>query len=76
MVTGEGIDSLREAIASRLPRREVEIEVLVHHHCRYLVSRVHDDGAVLTESHTRDGTRPQALVSAALVADLRPCAIA
>ncbi len=76
VVTGEGIDALREAIESRLPRSEVEIEVLVPYHRGDLVSRVHDDGEVLTESHTGDGTRLQARVSAALAADLRPFAIA
>jgi len=67
--TGEGIEALREDIEARLPRPEVAVDVLVPYSRGDLVSRVHDDGEVLAESHTGAGTH-------LLAADLRPFASA
>ncbi len=68
--TGEGIDRLVEAMADRLPRPQVEVEVVVPYRRGDLVNRVHTDGEVLGEEHTADGTRLHALVRPALAAEL------
>ncbi len=68
--TGEGIDALREVIERSLPRPQVEVDVLVPYARGDLVSRVHEDGEVLAESHTSDGTRLHARVGASLAAEL------
>jgi GTP-binding protein HflX len=74
--TGEGIDTLRAAIESRLPQLAMEVDVLVPYARGDLVSRVHDDGELLAETHTGDGTHLRARVTAALAADLAPFATA
>jgi len=68
--TGEGIEPLVEEIEGRLPRPDIEVDVLVPYTRGDLVSRVHDDGEVLAESHTGDGTRLHARVGASLAAEL------
>src|SRR5438270_10777987 len=45
--TGAGIDQLRETIAARLPRPDVDVDVLVPYDRGDLVARVHRDGDVL-----------------------------
>ncbi len=74
--TGEGMDALRTAIECALPRLAMEVDVLVPYARGDLVSRVHDDGDVLAEAHTGEGTHLHARVTAALAADLAPFAIA
>lgn len=68
--TGEGIEELRELIAERLPRPEVEVDVVVPYTRGDLVSRAHSTGEVLSEEHVADGTRLHARVDAALAAEL------
>ncbi|MGZ4603131.1 MAG: GTPase HflX [Kineosporiaceae bacterium] len=68
--TGEGIDRLVEAMADRLPRPQVEVEVVVPYRRGDLVNRVHTDGEVLGEEHTAEGTRLHARVRPALAAEL------
>jgi GTP-binding protein HflX len=68
--TGEGLDELRAAIAVRLPRPDVDVEVLVPYVRGDLVARVHRDGEVLAELHEAGGTRLTARVDGALAAAL------
>jgi GTP-binding protein HflX len=68
--TGAGIDALRELVAGRLPRPEVDVDVLVPYDRGDLVARVHRDGEVLAESHEDAGTRLTARVDGALAAAL------
>lgn len=68
--TGEGIEELRELIAERLPRPEVEVDVVVPYTRGDLVSRAHSTGEVLLEEHVEDGTHLKARVDASLAADL------
>ncbi len=68
--TGEGIEELREVIAARLPRPEVDVDVLVPFDRGDLVSRVHADGEVLSEEFSGEGTRLHARVDGALAAAL------
>ena len=70
-----GADRLRAAIAERLPRPEVEIDVLLPYRAGSLTARVHSDGEVLTEEHTPDGTRLRARVGAELATAVRPYAV-
>jgi GTP-binding protein HflX len=55
--TGTGITELAEAIAERLPRPELVVEVLIPYSRGELVSRAHADGEVLEEEHVETGTR-------------------
>jgi GTP-binding protein HflX len=68
--TGEGLDRLRSEIGTRLPRPDVDVDVLVPYGRGDLVARVHRDGEVLTEEHEAGGTRLTARVDGALAAAL------
>jgi GTPase len=68
--TGQGIEQLVAAVAQRLPRPQVEVEVVVPYRRGDLVNRVHTDGEVLAEEHTAEGTRLHALVRPPLAAEL------
>jgi GTP-binding protein HflX len=54
--TGVGLDDLRIAIESRLPRPSVEMRALVPYKRGDLVAAVHDRGEVLASEHRDDGT--------------------
>ena len=73
--TGQGIDALRDLVATRLPRPDVDVEVLVPYDRGDLVARVHRDGEVLSEEHAADGTRLTARVDGALAAALERFAV-
>jgi GTP-binding protein HflX len=73
--TGEGLDELRAAIAIRLPRPDVDVDVLVPYDRGDLVARVHRDGEVLAERHEAGGTRLTARVDGALAAALGDFAV-
>jgi GTP-binding protein HflX len=68
--TGYGIDRLRELVAARLPRPDVDVDVLVPYERGDLVARVHRDGEVLSQEHEPAGTRLNARVDGALAAVL------
>jgi GTPase len=68
--SGQGMDRLRELLMERLPRPEVEIDLVVPYSRGDVVHRVHSDGEVLTEEHREDGTRIRARVLPALAAEL------
>ena len=67
---GSGVDQLVAALADRLPRPQVELEVLVPFSRGDLVSRVHADGDVLEQEHTATGTRLRARVRTPLAGEL------
>ena len=69
--TGFGIEALRLEVASRLPRPEVEIDLLVPFKNAGLVSRAHDVGEVDEEEWTDLGVRLKGRVPKDLAARLR-----
>jgi GTP-binding protein HflX len=68
--TGRGIDEVRAAIESRLPRPAVELSVLVPYDRGDLVARVHQRGEVLATGHGDDGTLLRVRVDEVLAAEL------
>ena len=64
--TGEGMDGLRLALEQALPRPEFEVDVLIPYDRGDLVSRVFEQGDVLSVQHTGEGTRVHARVDADL----------
>ncbi len=74
--SGLGLAALRAAIAEALPRPSAEVTVLVPYDRGDLVSRIHDAGEVLEETHNGTGTLLRALVSEALAAELAPYSVA
>ena len=73
--TGAGLDQLRRLVAERLPRPDVDVDVLVPYERGDLVARVHRDGEVLSEEHLAGGTRLIARVDGALAAALEKFAV-
>jgi GTP-binding protein HflX len=72
--TGEGLDELVAAIERDLPRPEVEIDVLVPYSRGDLVARIHQEGEILSEEHTGEGTLLSARVSVGLASELEAAA--
>ncbi|GAA4820540.1 GTPase HflX [Streptomyces ziwulingensis] len=70
--TGLGIDELLALIDHELPRPSVEIEALVPYTHGKLVARAHDEGEVLSEEHTPEGTLLKVRVHEELAAELTP----
>ncbi|MEJ2856175.1 MULTISPECIES: GTPase HflX [unclassified Saccharothrix] len=73
--TGEGIDELRERIASLIPRPEVVVDALVPYARGEIVARVHREGEVLKERHTEEGTELSARVRPDLAGVLEQFAV-
>ncbi len=69
---GDGVERLRARIAELLPRPDVEVELLLPYTEGSLAARVHDEGEVLAEEHTADGTRLHARVGAELASAVLP----
>ena len=70
--TGQGIAELLALIDNELPRPSVEIEALVPYTHGKLVARAHDEGEVISEEHTAEGTLLKVRVHEELAADLAP----
>jgi GTPase len=70
--TGSGIDELRELVEARLPRPDIEVNVLVPYTRGDLVARMHEQAEVLHTEHTEGGTLVHARVDPALADALRP----
>jgi GTPase len=70
--TGLGIEPLLEWVDAELPRPDVEVAALVPYTDGGLVSRVYNEGEVLSEEHTGDGTLLTVRVHAELAALLAP----
>ncbi|MFZ5851543.1 MAG: GTPase HflX [Actinomycetota bacterium] len=69
--TGAGVPDLCAAMEGRLPRPDVEVDVVVPYARGDLVARVHATGEITSEEHTGDGTRLCARVAPDLAAELR-----
>ncbi|SFS67446.1 GTP-binding protein HflX [Saccharopolyspora flava] len=72
--SGKGIEGLREIIADRLPRPELFVNALIPYTRGDLVARLHNDGEVVVEEHTPEGTRIQAKVRPDLASLIEPFA--
>jgi GTP-binding protein HflX len=68
--TGQGIPELIERLAAELPRPDVDVQVLVPFSRGDLVNRIHQEGDVLVEEHTGEGTRINARVDSLFAAEL------
>ena len=68
--TGEGITEALEAVEADLPRPQVEVAALLPYDRGDLVSRVHENGEVLSVEHTADGTLLTARVNESLAGEL------
>ncbi len=73
--TGEGLEELRARIAEELPRPQVRVDVLLPYDRGDLLSRIHDEGEVISSDHTADGTRVHARVTPVLEAELEAYAV-
>lgn len=63
--TGEGIAELEQAIADRLPRPNVELNLLIPYDHGEVVSQLHgDDAEILSETYQPEGTELTVLVHA------------
>jgi GTP-binding protein HflX len=67
---GDGVDRLLDVIASRLPRPDVEVDLVIPYSRGDVLHRLHTDGEVLAEEHLDVGTRVRARVRAPLAAQL------
>ncbi|HEX5880545.1 MAG TPA: GTPase HflX, partial [Actinomycetota bacterium] len=70
--TGEGVDDLLAAIATRLPHPEVELTALVPYDRGDLVDRAHREGELLGVDHGAEGTQLRLRAPAALAHALAP----
>ena len=70
--TGAGLDELRARVEQRLPRPDIEVNVLVPYTRGDLVARLHDEAEILATEHTEGGTLVHARVDAVLAELLRP----
>src|SRR3984885_3184233 len=68
--TGDGIEELLAEIERLLPRSQREVAVVIPYDRGDLVSRVHDEGEVLTVGHNGNGTELTARVPLGLAAEL------
>ncbi|MDJ1130899.1 GTPase HflX [Streptomyces iconiensis] len=69
--TGQGVDDLRELIDVELPHPSVELEVLLPYTEGKLVSLVYNNGEVVSEEHTDQGTLLKVRVHEELASELR-----
>ncbi len=70
--TGRGLDEVRQALESRLPRPEVVVRVLLPYERGDLLNRIHQAGEITTIEHTEDGTIVHARVLPSLAGELQP----
>ena len=70
--TGEGVADVLAAVEADLPRPQVEVAALLPYDRGDLVSRIHEQGEVLSLEHTGDGTMVTARVNDALAGELAP----
>ncbi|MEJ7630461.1 MAG: GTPase HflX [Nocardioidaceae bacterium] len=69
--TGAGIEELLAALESDLPRPSVGVDVLLPYSRGDLVSRIHEQGEVLSLEHLDVGSRVRALVNPNLAGELQ-----
>ena len=70
--TGEGIDELLATIAKRIPSPDVRVHALIPYDKGSLISKIHQNGKLITSEHVEAGTIVEALVKPELAAELRP----
>lgn len=68
--SGEGIEELLARLDARLPRPEIEVDVVVPYDRGDLVAAAHAEGEVVSEEHLPEGTRLRARVRPDLAARL------
>jgi GTP-binding protein HflX len=68
--TGDGIDAVVAAIERELARVKVEVTLEIPFDRGELVARIHDEGEVIEESYSSEGTRLVARVNRELLPDL------
>jgi GTP-binding protein HflX len=68
--TGEGVPALVEAVAAALPELAHEVRALVPYSRGDLIARIHEEGRILSEEHTAEGTAIHAFVPALLAGRL------
>jgi GTPase len=68
--TGTGVEELLTMIEQQLPGLEHTVQVLVPYDRGDVVARVHEQGEVVAQEHTADGTAMHARVPVSLVAEL------
>jgi GTP-binding protein HflX len=68
--TGEGIAEALEAVEADLPHPQIEVAALLPYDRGDLLSRVHENGEVISVEHTADGTLLMARVGEALASEL------
>ena len=68
--TGAGLEELQRLIADELPQPDISVSVLVPYNQGHLVSRIHEEGEILSSEHESDGTRITARVGEGLAAEL------
>ena len=68
--TGAGVADLASLVDGRLPRPDRSVTALIPYTRGDLVARIHQDGEVLSEDHTGNGTLISALVRSDLAAAL------
>ncbi len=74
--SGQGIAELMATVQARLPRPDIEVDVLLPYDRGDLVSRLHERGEIDLEEHTGDGTHLRARVSPALAGELAAFGVA
>jgi GTPase len=74
--TGVGIDALLEVLEHELPRPSVDVDVLLPYSRGDLVSKIHQQGEVLTLEHVDTGSRLRARVNPSLAGELAEFAVA
>ncbi|WP_433697978.1 GTPase HflX [Nocardiopsis sp. CA-288880] len=68
--TGEGVPELVAALADALPELAHEVNALVPYSRGDLIAKVHQEGRIISEEHTGDGTAIHAFVPELLAAKL------
>ncbi len=72
--TGAGLTELASRLETRLPRPQIQVDVLVPYSRGDLIDRIHREGELVTVEHTGDGTRVVARVGDSLAAELTSAA--
>src|SRR3954462_15115248 len=70
--TGQGLDEVRAALESRLPRPQVAVRVLLPYERGDLLNRIHQAGQISSIEHTDEGSVVHARVLPSLAAELAP----
>ncbi|MEE4022838.1 GTPase HflX [Gordonia sp. PKS22-38] len=70
--TGEGLTELFDRIREFVGRTDVELTIDVPYTRGDIVSRIHEEGEILTSEHTADGTTMRVRVPAAFAGVLEP----